>query len=80
MPILAKQSEGMPLGKNLSLKVLYTFLPSTIYSESLFNKFKSIKPDKDDDSILKLLSGKTVRENVIIATGGGEACLRKFDN
>jgi hypothetical protein len=48
--------------------------------ESLFNKFKLTKPNKNDNNILKLLAGKAVREDAIIATGGEEACHRKFDN
>jgi len=38
----------------------------------LFARFKSIKRDEDDNGILKLLAGRTVWENVIIAMGGGE--------
>jgi hypothetical protein len=46
----------------------------------LFAISKSIKLGKDDNSILKLLAGRTVRGNVIIAMGGEGACHRKFGN
>jgi hypothetical protein len=46
----------------------------------LFNRFKSTKLGKDDNSILKLLGGRAIWGNVIIAIGGKVACQRKFGN
>jgi hypothetical protein len=48
--------------------------------KAFFNTFESINTGKDANGMLKLLAGRAVLENVIMARGGEEACHRKFDN